>query len=192
MQINNIINIYNSEIRGLYNYYSLANNVSKQIYRFKYYHYYSLLRTIAAKEKCAVSKVIKKYGMDVKRKLGTGTIKVVGVTYNTKEGKKTCAYYHRSIRKSEYPITWNVLPYEFPYSGYCEVLHRLARGVCELCNCFSKQTKYEVHHIRKLKEEIEKYNGKRLPKWLEIMKRKSRKTLIMCEDCHRKLHGIKV
>lgn len=41
---------YNAEIRGLYNYYCLANNVAARIHWFKYYHYTSLLKTIANKE----------------------------------------------------------------------------------------------------------------------------------------------
>jgi len=60
-----IINDYNSEIRGLYNYYSLATDVSVKLGKFKYYHYWSLMKTIAHKEKCSVSKVKKKYGMEL-------------------------------------------------------------------------------------------------------------------------------
>ena len=55
-----IINEYNAEIRGLYNYYCLATNVSQRLYKFKYYHYFSMVcifREICAsvpKERSAV------------------------------------------------------------------------------------------------------------------------------------------
>lgn len=49
---------YNAEIRGLYNYYCLATDVSTKIGKFQFYHYYSLLKTVACKEKCSVAKVL--------------------------------------------------------------------------------------------------------------------------------------
>src|SRR2546430_2416675 len=95
---------YNAEIRGLYNYYCLATDVSTKIGKFRYYHYYSLLKTVGRKEKCSIAKVLDKYGMDVKLKQGTGTRKVVGVTYETKEGTKAMTYFNESIRKKETPL----------------------------------------------------------------------------------------
>lgn len=83
-----IINEYNAEIRGLYNYYCLATNVSQRLYKFKYYHYFSMLHTIARKENISVKKVIKKYGIDVPVKDGTGTRRIVGVKYHTKKARK--------------------------------------------------------------------------------------------------------
>lgn len=41
-----IITQYNSEIRGLYNYYRLAENVSNHMHRFAYFMYYSMLKTL--------------------------------------------------------------------------------------------------------------------------------------------------
>lgn len=64
-----IISQYNAEIRGLYNYYCLATDVSTKISTFQYYHYFSMIKTIARKEKSSVKKVIQKYGIDVPRKM---------------------------------------------------------------------------------------------------------------------------
>jgi len=74
----NTVNMYNAEIRGLYNYYCLATDVSRKIGKFKYYHYGSLLKTIARKEKRTVRQVIGRYGIEVKRKDGKGTRKIIG------------------------------------------------------------------------------------------------------------------
>ena len=51
-----IISQYNAEIRGLYNYYCLATDVSTKISTFQYYHYFSMIKTIARKEKSSVKK----------------------------------------------------------------------------------------------------------------------------------------
>jgi hypothetical protein len=92
-----IISKYNSEIRGLYNYYSLATDVSRKIGRFRFYHYYSLVKTIARKEKSSVRKVIDKYGVSVKCRNGTGTRRIVGVYYETQEGTHLMTYFNEPL-----------------------------------------------------------------------------------------------
>jgi len=103
LPVKDIINEYNSEVRELYNYYSLADDVSTKLKKFKYYHYYSLAKTIARKEKCPVKKVIEKYGIDVKSTNGTGTHRIIGVTYETDSGPKTVTYFNEPFKKSSQP-----------------------------------------------------------------------------------------
>ena len=55
-----IVTIYNAELRGICNYYSLAANFSKLNY-FAYLMEYSCLKTIASRHKSSISKVIGKY-----------------------------------------------------------------------------------------------------------------------------------
>ena len=55
-----ILNQYNAEIRGLYNNYRLANNVSV-INNFYYVMKNSLLKTIAGKYRTRISRIIQKY-----------------------------------------------------------------------------------------------------------------------------------
>ena len=105
LSVLDIINEYNSEIRGLYNYYSLATDVSVKMNKFKYYHYWSLLKTIAHKEKSTTTKVKAKYGINVPRKVGTGTRKLVGVRYQTKTGEHTMTYFNESLKKVDDPNT---------------------------------------------------------------------------------------
>jgi group II intron reverse transcriptase/maturase len=100
LSVPEIISEYNAEIRGLYNYYSMATDVGAKLNKYKYYHYYSMVRTIARKEKISAGKVIAKYGIDVKRKQGTGTRKIVGVKYMTKKsGEKTLTYFNEPLEK---------------------------------------------------------------------------------------------
>jgi group II intron reverse transcriptase/maturase len=99
----NTLTAYNAEIRGLYNYYRLATDVSRKLETFKHYHYNSLLKTVARKEKITVTQVLAKYGVSVKRRQGTGTRKVFGVTYETKDGAQTRTYFNDPLRKMDTP-----------------------------------------------------------------------------------------
>jgi len=64
----------------------------------------------------------------------------------------------------------------------------LNANVCELCG--SKE-KIEVHHVRKLKDIKRKYSkrGDSIPNWVLEMSKMNRKTLVVCEKCHVKIHG---
>lgn len=72
-----IVTIYNAELRGICNYYSLSVNFNKLSY-FAYLMEYSCLKTIASRHKSSISKVIGKYRCGKKW----------GVPYETKSGSK--------------------------------------------------------------------------------------------------------
>jgi len=186
-----IINTYNSEIRGLYNYYCLANDVSKKIGKFRYYHYLSMIKTIARKEKSSVRKVIKKYGVDVRRKVGTGTRKIVGVKYKTKEEEKIMTYFNEPLKKIERPREDCADRIVIDIPNRSQLLTRLNGKVCELCGKEGAHIKLEVHHVRKLKDVKKKYakRGVQMPEWVDRMARMRRKTLVLCKECHRKIHA---
>jgi len=184
-----IINEYNSEIRGLYNYYSLATDVSVKLGKFKYYHYWSLMKTIAQKEKCSIAKVRAKYGVDVPRKVGTGTRKIVGVRYKTKTGEHVMTYFNESLKKLNEPNTEMSDKYCPGFTAGKQLINRLNANVCELCG--THEGEFEVHHVRKLKDIKDKYKkrGKAIPGWVLEMSRIRRKTLIVCECCHQNIHS---
>lgn len=53
---------------------------------------------------------------------------------------------------------------------------------CELCkDTFANF--YEIHHVNKVKN----LKGKQL--WEQTMIAKKRKTIVVCRDCHLKIHG---
>ena len=188
LPVMDIIALYNAEIRGLYNYYCLATDVSKKLATFKFYHYYSMLKTIARKEKTTVRKVIKKYGVDVPRKVGTGTIRVVGVKYTTKEGKKIMTYFNDSLKKVNKPSSAVSDEFGRVFSGG-QLLKRINANACELCG--AETNDLQVHHVRKLKDIVKKYRkrGTSVPNWVRMMSVIRRKTLVVCHDCHVKIHN---
>ncbi len=184
---------YNAEIRGLYNYYCLATDVSTKIGKFKYYHYYSLLKTIACKEKCSIAQVISKYGVDVKLKQASGTRKIFGVAYQTKEGTRTLTYFNESLKKKDQPLQGKIAQgiVETIVPQRHQILDRLNANKCELCGFQSEDaSNFEVHHIRKLKDVKQKYmkRGDHVPNWVLAMCSLRRKTLVVCHKCHTAIH----
>lgn len=188
MPVLDMIQQYNSEIRGLYNYYCLATDVGKKLHKFKYYHYYSLVKTIARKEKSSVAKIIGKYGIDVPRKKGTGTRLLVGVKYRTKQGDQIMTYFNDSLKKVEKPVADISDSYSYYYNKTTQLIVRLNADTCEICGSHEN---IEVHHIRKLKDIKQKYRkrGKHIPDWVLMMSKMNRKTLVVCEKCHNKIHS---
>ncbi|MDR0795760.1 MAG: group II intron reverse transcriptase/maturase [Tannerella sp.] len=182
---------FNREIQGLYNYYCLATDVSTKLGKFKFYHYFSLLKTIARKEKKSVKEVTSKYGVEVKRKMGTGTRKIIGVKYETTKGEKTMIYFNNSLSKHDTPMKNLSEVFSAPKANRCELIKRLSADKCELCGkTFESNYDFEVHHVRKLKDVKQKYSkrGKTIPQWVLTMCAMNRKTLVVCGKCHIEIH----
>ena len=185
---------YNAEIRGLYNYYCLATDVSTKIGKFRYFHYYSLLKTVARKEKCSIAQVLSKHGIDVNLKQKAGTRKIFGVTYQTKEGTKTMTYFNDPIKKKDKPLEGavanGILETIIPQRH--QILDRINAKECELCGKDSANAdEFEVHHVRKLKDVKRKYakRGNQIPNWVLAMSSLNRKTLVVCKACHDAIHA---
>ncbi|WP_425057966.1 Group II intron-encoded protein LtrA [Sporomusa carbonis] len=188
LSVKDIINKYNEEIRGLYNYYCLATDVSTKLAKFKFYHYYSMVKTIAKKEKTSVRAVVAKYGIDVPRKEGNGTVRLIGVRYNTKGKEKVLTYFNESLRRVHKPKT---KVNEVVSGKWHEIVNRLNAKTCELCGHKSDRSKdFIVHHVRKLKDVLERYKkpGYIPPMWVLVMEGIRSKTLVVCEECHREIH----
>ena len=58
---------------------------------------------------------------------------------------------------------------------------RLKTRKCELCGN-TNSGRYEIHHVNKVK------NLKGKKPWEKIMIAKKRKTMVVCHECHQKIH----
>jgi len=161
-----IISKFNSEIRGIYNFYRLASNVSV-LNNFYYIMKGSMLKTLAAKFNSSVSKMITKYTHDG----------IIGVEYTTKAGIKRCEFYHDGFVKVDIPLLGQVdiLPEYKSYNRPNSLAARLKAGVCELCG--GKTDEIHMHHVKRLKDltgqtEVEL-----------LMRKKRRKSLALCPEC---------
>ena len=76
------------------------------------------------------------------------------------------------------------IPYKV-YGGRTELVKRLLAEKCELCGSTEN---IEVHHIRKLAD-LKKKGQAEVPKWVQIMSARKRKTLVVCRECHVAIHN---
>ena len=171
-----ILDQYNSEIRGFRNYYCIANNAASAS-SFGYIMQYSMFRTFATKYRTSMRRMI------AKLRIG----KNFGVRFTDKNGTlKTRLFYNegfarKPIRKA---AVVDVIPKTVKYSSSTSLMDRLAARQCELCG--RTGVDIEIHHVRKLKD----LKGKSY--WERFMIARNRKTLALCIDCHRKLHSGKL
>ena len=165
-----IVDVYNSEVRGLCNFYNLACDYHTLDY-FCYLMEYSCLKTIANKHKTSIRKIIRQY------KDG----KTWSVPYETKNGTK----YRRPLKIADCKrgFLTDTIYQRKKYQWKSTIRQRLNAHVCELCGTKTADL-YEVHVVRNLNELGNS-------PWETVMKKKRRKTLVVCSECHRKIHGHK-
>ena len=164
-----IVSQFNAEIRGLYNYYSIAENVSV-LNKFYFIMKGSFLKTLAAKGNTTCNKIRKKYEQDG----------VISIPYVTKSGPKRCEFYHDGFTKKLTlpPATADTLPQYVKYAKPNSLARRLKAGICELCGAETKEI--HMHHVRRLKDLTGKDELE-----LKMMKMR-RKSIALCPECYAK------
>jgi len=173
-----IISKYNSEIRGLYNYYRMAINVSN-LGKFHGVMRASCLKTFAAKYNSTVMKMYKKYRSE------KGDF---GVNYKTKSGIKRCEFYNDGFKRNKdaAPKFVDVMP---QYRGWIKpnsLAGRLKSGKCEACG--ASPVKVYMRHVKRLKD-LKADN-----EFDTLMIEKRRKSLALCPKCYEeaKLKSLKL
>ena len=167
MKPEDILAQYNAEIRGLYNYYALAANVSKECASFAFIMKMSMFKTLGWKLNTSARKVRQKYQKD----------KDFVIPYNDAKGKqKYRVFYNEGFKKrnAQFDVDYDKLP-QTMYVPYPSLVERLKDGRCELCG---KDGKVVMHHVRTLT----KLKGNN--EWEKLMLQRHRKTLVVCEDCN--------
>jgi nicotine oxidoreductase len=175
-----IVQRYNSILRGFMNFYNIAEDrtsLNELIYILEY----SLAHTLAAKHRLSIKKVFTKYGKPIK------------VTVKSEEKQKivifdrptslTAAYLNNKYMEIS---RWNVsndatsLPFD-PLSAvlYSAKETNILNNPCLICGATED---IEMHHLRHLK------NTKDKSTLIRIMSRIRRKTVPLCIPCHNKVH----
>lgn len=175
-----ILDQYNSEIRGFRNYYAIANN-SAHANSFGYIMTESLFKTYATKYSAAKNRSSMRKEMS-KRRIG----KDFGVQFETKSGTKTRLLYNEGFARKRMPFNPEIdrIPLTAKYASRTSLIDRLKAKQCEFCG--KEDCEIEIHHVRKLKD----LSGKSF--WEAFMIARRRKTLALCQDCHDKLHSGKL
>ena len=168
-----IVRWYNAQLRGLYNYYRLARNVSV-LQKFSYVLEYSLYKTLAGKLRTSVGRVKARFTRDG----------VFGVDYTTKGTVRRITLVTGGFHRVTVPLFGAVdtLPDPGLTSRRKEVVRRLALSICELCS--ARAADLSIHQVRALAE---------LPRglpWSDLMRARRRKTLVVCAPCHAAIHAV--
>jgi len=168
-----ILETYNAQIRGFYNYFSIANN-SNIISDFGYIMEYSMYKTLAAKHNTSKAKILSQYMHN----------KDFAIPFINKNGEtKYRVLYNQGFRRKE-PSRLHAID-KIPNTSIItntrtSLIDRLKACKCELCGA---EENLQMHHIRRLKD----LKGKE--RWEILMIGRKRKTLAVCVGCHRKIHN---
>jgi len=135
---------------------------------------YSCLKTLAGKRKTTISKI---------RKMFEDSNGNWCIPYETKKEKKNL-YFAKYIDCKKNKAVDDVIDNTWiqHLSSRSTFEKRLKAKVCELCGCTDSE-QYEIHHINKVKN----LTGKE--PWERVMITKRRKTMVLCFDCHHKIHN---
>ena len=169
---------YNTKIHGLYNYYKMASNVCK-LGRFNYICQLSFLRTLANKYRTSCAKLYANKNYN-RRKNGTSQI---GITHK----EKFYQFFNGPFTVNKnitYESKIDIIENINKYFNRTSLIQRMEAHICE--NCGNTEGPFEIHRVRKLKD----LKGK-LP-WEKLMIARNRKTLVLCQSCHKKLHAEKL
>jgi len=180
-----IIRLYQSQWRGLVNYYIMAHNVSARLHKVHRAMEVSLCKTLAAKHKLTLTRVFRKYRGE--QMTLYGPLKTIQ-TIQHREGKKPliAVFGGLPLRRQEMqPYSSDPL-IEVQWNRRSELASRLVANQCELCGSTDH---IEVHHLRKLSD-LTRDGRKPKSDWEAVMIARRRKTLVVCRVCHEKIdHG---
>jgi len=180
-----IMTQYQAEYRGLVQYYLLAENVG-WLAQLQWVMQGSLLRTLAAKHRSTQRQIKRKYQSRVDT--SSGKLKCLEIKVK-RDGKKPLIarfggiplrHQKRAVLKDQMPVHAKVTR--------TEILKRLLADRCEICG---QEGNCQVHHVRKLAD-LNVKGRKEKPLWMQIMAARRRKTLVVCQNCHRDIHAGKL
>jgi group II intron reverse transcriptase/maturase len=162
---------YQSEYRGLVQYYQMAYNLH-QFHRLKWVMEQSLTKTLAHKLRISVCKVYDRYRATLCTE--QGTTQGLRVVVDRAEDKKPLVAVWGGIPlRREMKAVLNDQPSR-SYVSHSELVQRLKAEQCELCGSTKS---VQVHHVRALKD-LRQPGRKEKPAWVKVMTARRRKTLV--------------
>ena len=177
-----IVARYQSEYRGVVEYYILAYNVS-HFERLQWVMEWSLAKTFAAKHKTSCAQVFRRYKSVTPTEHGERPcLKAVKQRDN---GKRPLVAYFGGIplKRQRQAVLVDREPQRYR-TDRNELIKRLEADKCEMCGSLMD---VEVHHIRALRD-LNVKGRREKPKWVQVMAARKRKTLVVCRMCHMNIH----
>jgi len=169
----NIVKIYRSTMLGITNYYRFVHN-AKQLNHIHFVLFMSLCKTLAHKGKTTKRKIIRKYkkGKSLVFKYGANREKEIVISMYGGFTRDTSAFLLGKVTDDRDPI---------PKGHISDTALWINAGVCGLC---AKKGYTEMHHVRHIKRQGQKYKGFDL-----IMQNINRKQIPLCLSCHWRVHN---
>ncbi|MFF2653917.1 reverse transcriptase domain-containing protein [Streptomyces sp. NPDC058045] len=178
-----IVSLYGAQYRGIVQYYLLAGDVWK-LDRLKAVMLTSMLKTLAARHRSRVTTMANRYK----------------ATIRTPQGPRRC-FEARTEREGRKPLIarFGGIPLtrkrtavldDLPSTPLTtrsrprgsQLIDRLKRGRCELCESRTEVQIHQVRSLAKLRSQSEQ------PPWAQLMLKKRRRTLVVCPPCHESIH----
>jgi hypothetical protein len=175
-----IVRIYGAEYRGVTGYYLLAQDVWR-LRPLRWNAETSMLKTLAAKHRSTVAKMAARH----KAKVTTGDgPRTCFQARRTRQGKPdlTARFGGIVLRQDRRAVITDPAPAPVPYPRK-ELIRRLRRRECELCETGTTVTVHQVTGLKTLGKP-----GPGQPAWAALMAKMRRKTLIVCAACHDWIH----
>ena len=178
-----IIGKFGAEWRGFVQYYLLAQDVWR-LNRLQWVMLTSMLKTLAGKHGSSVTKMADKYQAVIDTPHGPRVCFQASVE---RAGRRPLVTRFGGIplKRQKKAVLHDRQP--VPATGRrkgMELLSRLRKGRCELCE---QRSEVRVHHVSKLADLVTPRQPQ--PPWVQLMARMRRKTLIVCPACHSTIHN---
>ena len=142
----------------------------------------SLLKTLAGKHGSTVTTMARKHAATIQTPHGPRKCMQAIVDRGETDKPSVATFGGIPLRQQRTAVLQDRVPVR-EAARRKELIHRLLAGQCELCGQLEK---VRVHQIRKLSD-LDK-PGQPQPEWAQIMARRRRKTLVVCEACHASIH----
>jgi group II intron reverse transcriptase/maturase len=173
-----IVRIYGAEYRGIVQYYLLAGDV-RRLHRLRWVMLTSMLKTLASKHHTSVTRIAAKHKAKIQTPHGPRTC-FEAIVERGKGSRLVARFGGIPLRRQKNAVITDRHPNRLTYPRR-ELIDRLQRGKCELCQHTGE---VEVHHVRNLTELVRAEPTQ----WRRAMVKRRRKTLVVCAYCHDHIH----
>src|SRR5208283_2815688 len=176
-----IIRVYGAEYRGVVNYYLLAKDAWR-LRTLRWNAETSMLKTLAAKHQSTVSKMAARH--KAKAETGDGPRTCFEARRRRRGKPDLVARFGGIILRQDRRAVITELVLVRVRVPRRELLARLRKRECELCET---GTTVAVHQVAGIRELGKPKTGQ--PAWAALMAKMRRKTLIVCSPCHDWIHA---
>lgn len=177
-----IVAQYQTEYRGVVQYYRLAYNLHR-LSRLKRVMETSLAKTLAKKFKTTKRRIFRRLKTLHRNEHGLYRVLEVAADRGPDKPPLVARFGGITLRWNKWAAI-NDAKTRPIWSKRSEVVERLLAQKCELCRA---EDNIEVHHLHKLAD-LERKGQTNKPEWVRVMAARRRKTLIVCQSCHNDIH----